>query len=124
MIGGTAAFLQFQQLIRGLRDLGYDVKEDDDFGEFSICGYTCSYRFLGLLEIDFLAPGQCLKGRLEPDLMLTYDGRGWRDVTKEGVLEVCRSNQELFNRCLKRVNYDAAAVLGFSPHMCILAALP
>jgi hypothetical protein len=122
MIGGAAAFIQFKQLVRGLKELGFEIMEEDDFGEFTICGYTCSYRYTGALDIDFLAPGQYLTGKLNPDLVLSWDGAGWREVTPEGMLEVSRSNQELFNRCLKRLNYDAAASVGFSPHVCIWAA--
>jgi hypothetical protein len=120
MIGGALAFEQFKQLARALRDWGYDIREEADFGEFSMNGHVCSYRYLGVLDVDFLAPGEKLVRKGEPDMVLSWDGQGWRDVTDDGVLEVSRSNQELFNRCLKRLNYQIAGGFGFSPNMCVL----
>ncbi|HEY9790008.1 MAG TPA: hypothetical protein V6D22_06400 [Candidatus Obscuribacterales bacterium] len=120
MIGGATAFQAFKKLARALRELGYEVREQDEFAEFGMNGFVCSFRYFGVLDIDFLKPGQKLLSKGEPDMVLTWDGVGWRDVTDDGVLEVSRSNEELFNRCLKRLNYDVGASIGFFPNVCIL----
>jgi hypothetical protein len=120
MIGGATAFEQFKQLVRGLKEWGYEVREEDDFGEFSLNGFVCSYRYLGVLDIDFLSPGQTLYCKGEPEMVLSWDGNSWRDVTLDGLLEVPRSTTEVFNRCLKRLNYQVGSTLGLYPNVCLL----
>jgi hypothetical protein len=121
MIGAEKAFHHFQLLVSDLRQWGFDVHQSPEFGEFSINQYVCSYRYFGVLDIDFLLPGQRLSQRCEPDWLLGWDGNAWREISQQGVSEVQLSNAQLFNRCLKRVNYQVAASLGFSPNMCIRA---
>jgi hypothetical protein len=122
MIGGATAFAQFKQLAGQLRDLGYEVQEQDEFGEFGMYGYFCVYRYFGVLDVDFLSPGQRLLSKLEADMVMGWDGNSWHDVTADGTLEVGRSTTEVFNRCLKRLNYEIAGSLGLSPNYCLLAS--
>lgn len=121
MIGGATAFKDFQRLVAELKDWGFEVRQNAEYGEFSLHNFVCSYRFFGVLDIDFLVPGQGLAQKGEPDLLFGWDGCGWREITSLGVAEVQLSNVTLFNRCLKRINYQVGESFGFSPNMCIRA---
>lgn len=114
MSESTEAFIAFKQLVSSLKDWGYDVRDDGEFGEFALAGFVCSYRFFGVLDVNFLLPGELLADRVEPDMVLAFDGRNWEELT-EDALPMLYSTAELYRTCVRTINFLVASQVGINP---------
>lgn len=120
MTDGSTAFLEFKRLVTTLREWGFDVRDDGEFGEFSLAGFVCSYRFFGVLDVNFLKPGELLGDQVEPDMVLVWNGRGWEELTEETGRVPCLTNSELYRTCVRTINFMAASRVGISPGYCVV----
>jgi hypothetical protein len=120
MSDGYSAFLEFKQLVTSLRDWGFEVRDEEEFGEFSIGGFVCSYRFFGVLDVCFLRPGEMLADQVEPDMVLIWNGDAWEPLTDEESSQPL-PNAEVFRTCVRTVNLMVAKCVGIEPDYCVVA---
>lgn len=117
---GWVAFRLFKKLTWTLREWGYDIRDDGEYGEFSLGGFVCSYRFFDVLDIDFLRPGESLQSRSEPELVFIWED-GWCCIPEDEEFVGPVSSLEVFNYCMRRINLMAAAACGLAPDICLIA---
>jgi hypothetical protein len=120
MKDGFTAFLEFKRLAASLRDWGYDVRDDGEFGEFSLGGFVCSYRFFGVLDVNFLNPGQLLADDPEPDFMLIWNGISWEEPTDCVADRQALSTEELYRTCVRTINFMAGSAVGIGATYCVV----
>lgn len=123
MNDGWIAFRLFKKLATTLNEWGFDVRDYGEYGEFSLSGFVCSYRYFDVLDIDFLAPGQTLQSRGEPDYVFEWTD-GWSDLAAAKAGQQPISSLELFNNCVRVINLTAACSYGFDPNVCLIADFP
>jgi hypothetical protein len=116
----STAFIEFKRLIAGLREWGYDVRDDGEFGEFSLGGFVCSYRYFGVLDVNFLNPGQLLADDPEPDFMLVWNGSSWEEPTDNIMARETLSTAELYRTCVRTINFMAGGAVGIGATFCIV----
>jgi len=117
---GTTAFMEFKQLAAGLRDWGFEVRDDGEFGEFALGGFVCSYRFFGVLDVNFLRPGELLADTLEPDLVLIWNGFAWEEPSELTISPHVLLNKELYRTCVRTINFQAGSSVGIGPSYCVV----
>jgi hypothetical protein len=120
MKDGATAFIEFKRLVAGLRDWGYDVRDDGEFGEFALGGFVCSYRFFGVLDVTFLRPGELLADKVEPDLVLIWNGKEWEEPSDLAISPERLSTAELYRTCVRKINFTAGGMVGIGPFYCVL----
>lgn len=118
MKDGSTAFLEFKRLVTALREWGYDVRDDGEFGEFALAGFVCSYRFFGVLDVNFLNPGELLADSMEPEMVLSWNGHVWEELTEHAPKEI--STAELYRTCVRTINFMAAKNVGISSGYCVV----
>jgi hypothetical protein len=120
MTDGSMAFVQFKRLAAGLRDWGYDVRDDGEFGEFALGGFVCSYRNFGVLDITFLRPGELLSAKPEPDMVWIWNGTAWEEPTEWVASPRTLSTSEVYRTCVRTVNFMAGSAIGIGASYCVV----
>jgi hypothetical protein len=116
----STAFAEFKQLAEGLRDWGYDVRDDGEFGEFALGGFVCSYRNFGVLDITFLRPGELLSTRPEPDMVWIWNGTAWEEPSEWVVSPKTLSTSDVYRTCVRTVNFMAGNSIGIGASYCVV----
>lgn len=117
---GATAFAEFKRLAKGLRNWGYDVRDDGEFGEFVLGGFVCSYRYFDVLDITFLRPGELLAQRPEPDMVWIWNGHAWEEPSEWTRTPQVANTGDIYTECVRIINFMAGNSIGIGASYCVV----